>query len=286
MKNKLQVAVAFTFIGFAIWWLSFQRVVTDQGLAVQWFGTTYGLMALIGSIIGLLGVKKWGGFKTVLGKALTFFSLGLLAQEVGQLTYAYYIYGAKIQIPYPSWGDMAYFGSVLLYICAAFFLTKAVGAQYLLKSTNYKFIAVIVPGILLAVSYAVFLYRHEYDFSHPLTVFLDFGYPIGQAVYISIAITAYLLSRKMLGGVMKSGIVLIILALFIQYIADFTFVYQSSRGTYLAGKFDDFLYLLAYFALASAMVKFHTIHHSLKTFQHTDTDLKPQPANTDTQEID
>ena len=263
MKNKTQIAIAVLFLGYVIWWLSFQRVVEQQGLAVQWFGGTYGVMALIGSIIGCTVARKWGGFKTVLGKALTFFSFGLLAQEAGQLIYTYYIYGAKVQIPYPSWGDAAYFGSVLLYICAAFFLTKAAGAKFSLKDTKYKIIAFLVPAVLLAVSYGIFLFHHAYDFSHPLTVFLDFGYPIGQAIYISIAITAYLLSRKLLGGVMRSGIVLVILALFIQYVADFTFVYQSSRHTYLSGKYDDLLYLISYFAMATALIKFHTIYRGL-----------------------
>src|SRR4029077_16529139 len=96
-------------------------------------------------------------------------------------------------------------------------------------------------------------------------VFLDFGYPMGQAIYISIAITAYLLSRKMLGGIMKAGILLVILALFIQYISYFTFIYQSSRGTYLAGKFDDLFYLISYFAMTIAMIKFYKIYSELRS---------------------
>jgi hypothetical protein len=264
MKNKLQVIVTLIFLGFVAWWASFQHVVTDQGLSVQWFGGTYGLMALIGSIIGFITARKWGGFKTVLGRALIFFSLGLLAQEAGQLIYTYYIYGAKIQIPYPSWGDVAYFGSVLLYITAALYLGKAAGVRFSLKSTKYKLIAIAVPVVLLLASYWIFLHNHQYDTSKPLTVFLDFGYPMGQAIYISVAITAYLLSRKMLGGVMKRGILMIILALFIQYIADFTFIYQSSRGTYLSGKYDDLIYLVSYFALTMALLQMRSIYYGLK----------------------
>lgn len=264
MKNKLQILVTVIFLGIVGWWISFQHVVNQQGLSVQWFSATYGIVALIGSIIGFLAARKWGGFRTVLGKALTFFSLGLLAQEAGQLIYAYYIYVAKVQIPYPSWGDVAYFGSVLLYITAALFLAKAAGAKFSLKDTKYKAIAILVPLVLLIASYTILLHNHHYDTSKPLTVFLDFGYPMGQAIYISIAITAYLLSRKLLGGVMKQGIVLIIIALFVQYVADSTFIYQSSRNTYLSGKYDDLIYLIAYFAMTTAMIKFHTIYSSLR----------------------
>jgi hypothetical protein len=270
-KNKTQIAVTVLFLAYVGWWLSFQRVVTHQGLTVQWFGGTYGVMALIGSVVGFRAAHKWGGFATVLGKALTFFSLGLLMQEAGQLIYTYYIYGAKIQIPYPSWGDVAYFGSVLLYITAAFYLTRAAGARFSLKDVKNRVIAFVVPIALLVASYSIFLYHHQYDFHHPLTVFLDFGYPMGQASYIAIAITAYLLSRKMLGGVMRTGILLVILALFIQYISDFTFVYQSNRGTYLSGKYDDLFYLIAYFAMTTAMIKFHAIYSGLRAGKTEET---------------
>ncbi len=265
-KNKLQILVTLIFLGFVTWWASFQHVVAKQGLAVQWYGGTYGVVALIGAVIGFSTAKKWGGHRTVLGKALMFFSLSLLAQEAGQLIYTYYIYGAKIQIPYPSWGDAAYFGSVLLYIWAAIFLAKAVGVKFSLKKRlSYKITAAVLPLILLVVSYAILLHHHQYNTSKPLTVFLDAGYPIGEALYISIATVAYLLSRKMLGGIMRSGILLIILALLIQYISDFNFVYQSSRGTYLSGKYADLLYLIAYFAMTSALIRFRTIYHRLRT---------------------
>jgi hypothetical protein len=263
-KNKLQFLVTVVFFGLVIWWISFQHVVTKQGLSAQWFEGTYGLMALTGSVIGFIAARKWGGFKTVLGRSLTFFAIGLLAQEAGQLIYQYYIYADKISIPYPSFGDVAYFGGVLVYICAAIFLAKATGVSLSLKKkTGYKVIAVAIPLIMLVVSYQILLHNHHYDTSHPLTVFLDAGYPIGEACYISVAIVAYLLSRKMLGGIMKAGILLVIFALVVQYVADFTFVYQSNRGTYVAGKFDDLFYLIAYFVMTSAMIKFLTTYKVL-----------------------
>ena len=177
--------------------------------------------------------EKMGRPKTVLGKSLMFFSLGLFAQEAGQLVSSYYTQIAKTDLPYPSLGDVAYFGSVLLYICAALFLAKVAGVRFSLKKSGYKAIAVVVPVILLAISYSLLLHNYQYDTTKPLTVFLDAGYPIGQACYISIAIVAYLLSRKLMGGIMRAGFVLVILALFIQYVSDFTFIYQSHRGTYV-----------------------------------------------------
>lgn len=265
MKNKLQLFVTLAFLGFVAWWLSFQHVVAHQGSSVNWFENSYGLVALTGSIIGFFAIKKWGGLKTVLGKSLLFFSLGLFAQEVGQLVSSYYTQVVKVALPYPSVGDVAYFGSVLLYICAALFLARVAGVKFSLKKSGYQVIAVAVPIVLLAVSYLLLLHNHQYDTSKPLTVFLDAGYPIGQACYISITLVAYLLSRKLLGGVMKSGLILVILALCVQYVADFTFIYQSHRSTYTPGRFDDLFYLIAYFVMTTALIRFHTIYKNLRT---------------------
>lgn len=263
LKNKLHVFVTLIFLGYVGWWGSFQHVVENQGKAVQWFGGTYGGIALIGAVIGFIAASKWGGFKTVLGRALMFFSLGLLAQEAGQLILTYYIYGSKIQIPYPSWGDVAYLGSTLSYLTGAFFLTKAVGVKFSLKKMKYKIVAFIIPASILAISFVVFMYHHQYDLHRPVTVFLDSAYPIGDAIYISLGILAYLLSIRMLGGIMRICILIVIAGLTLQYIADFTFLYQSSRGTYLAGKYDDLLYLIAYFVTATAMIKFLSTYKDL-----------------------
>jgi hypothetical protein len=263
-KNKLQVLVTVTFLGFVAWWLSFQHVVASQGSSVNWFENTYGLIALIGSIIGFVAMKKWGGPRTVLGKSLLFFSLGLLAQEVGQLVSSYYTQIAKTDLPYPSVGDVAYFGGVLLYVCAAFFLARVAGVKFSLKGMGYKMIAVIVPLILLFVSYSVLLHNYQFDTTRPLTVFLDAGYPLGEVGYISIAIVAYLLSRKLLGGIMKSAILLVILALCVQYISDFSFIYQSHHSSYVPGKFVDLFYLTAYFVMTTAMIRFNTVHNKIR----------------------
>ena len=268
-KNKIQIILTLIFLGYVAWWASFQSVVQSQGRSVQWFGATYGVVALIGAVTGLVASRKWGGYKTIMGRALLFYALGLFAQEAGQIIYTYYIYGAKIQIPYPSWGDLAYFGSVLLYIYATILLAKAVGIRFSLKLKKYRIITFLVFAVILSTSYWVFLHGHQYDWGKPLTSFLDFGYPMGQAVYISLAVTAYLLSRKMLGGVMRDGILVIILALAVQYFSDFTFLYQSSRGTWLTGRWNDLSYLVAYFVMAMAMVKFNLIYSGLRKKKST-----------------
>jgi len=61
-----------------------------------------------------------------------------------------------------------------------------------------------------------------------LVVFLDFGYPLGQAVYVSLALVVLLSLGKFLGGVMKRPVLLLLLAFILQYAADFNFLYSHT----------------------------------------------------------
>ena len=117
-----------TFIIFTLWWLYITvslRHSDHNSVHNQVFAATYGVQALFGGLIGLWAAKKWGGSKSLVGRALLFFGLGLLLQQFGQIVYSIYLYALNGQIPYPSFGDIGYFGSVLFYIYAAWQLAKA-----------------------------------------------------------------------------------------------------------------------------------------------------------------
>lgn len=247
---------------FTVWWLYINVMLRDPdhgSLNNQIFAATYGVVSLVGGVVGMAASRKWGGSKSLIGKALLFFSIGLFAQEFGQLAYSFYIYALKVDIPYPSVGDIGYFGSVLFYIIAAIHLARATGFRFSIQDKSKKAIAAIVPLLLLSGSYYYFLRGYVFDFSSftsGLTVFLDFGYPLGQAVYIAIVIITYLLSKKMLGGVMKNKILLILFALFVQYAADSSFLYAAKFDKYFAAGANDLLYLFAYAALALGLSSF------------------------------
>lgn len=259
--DKIQLLVGLLFAGFVAWWLTiyFTDTPDHTGTANQLFAATYGSVALLGGLIGISASKAWGLHKSLIGRAVLFFSLGLLAQELGQVIYSFYLYALHVQIPYPSFGDIGYFGSVVLYIYASLQLLKATGARFSLKDRSKQIIAVILPLLLLSASYAYFLNDYHFDFSSPqaaLTVLLDLGYPLGQAAYIAIALLTYLLSRDLLGGIMKRKVLFILFALLMQYIADFTFLNAANNETMYPGGANDLMYLIAYVAMALALSTF------------------------------
>jgi hypothetical protein len=216
-------------------------------------------IALIGAVVGLVASKKWGYGKSLVGRALLFFSFGLFAQEFGQLSYSYYLYVLHGEIPYPSIGDIGYFGSVLFYTYGVVLLARASGIKFGLTSMSKKLIAGVVPLALLIASYLFFLKGYEFDFSSAsavLRVFLDFGYPFGQAIYIAIALLTLLFSQKLLGGIMRNKVLMLIAALVVQYIADFSFLEAVKLEKAFPAGANDLMYLLAYALMSLALLTF------------------------------
>lgn len=261
--HKYHIITALFFVGLSIWWVIVQQVQFSE-LDRQIFSAVYGLMALWGALWGLKTSFEWGGLKSIFGKAIFFLSLGLFAQEFGQLAYSFYANFLHVEIPYPSVGDVGYFGSIPLYAYGAWLLAQTSGIKFTVQSSFDKLKIVLFPTVLLVISYALFLRGYEFDWSNPLVVFLDFGYPLGQAIYISIALLTYVMCRRVLGGVMRSRVILLLVAFVLQYLADFTFLYQNSTGTWEGGRINDYMYLIAYTAMTIALLELRHVIAGLR----------------------
>lgn len=265
---KKEIAAKIVVVGFLLftaWWivLRFLHLPNDSN-PNQLFAAVYGITALWGGIWGVGTARKWGGIHSVMGKSLLLFSVGLLLQEIGQVTYSSYIYFLKIPVPYPSIGDLFFYLTIPFYIAAVLYMAKASGVRISLRSFRNKLQAIIIPAAILTFSYIFFLQKYEFDFTQPLKMILDLGVPIGQAIYISFAILTYTLTRGVLGGIMRSKVLFILLALVAQYVADWTFLYQASQGTWYAGGLNDYMYLTAYFLLTFGLLQFSTAFNKLK----------------------
>jgi hypothetical protein len=218
-------------------------------------------MAFYGCICGIHVANKWGDIKTLMGRAILMFSLGLLMQTMGQLIDSIYIIYFHIPIPYPSLGEIPYFGSIPVYICAAYLLAAASGIKVNIQSYRQKILALIVPILMLGFGYFLFLQGYKFDWNNPIKIIEDFGYPLGEAIYISIALITFIFSRTILDGIMKSRAMLMLFALGAQYMADYIFVYQSDQ--YFAGCYMDLLYLIAYFIMTMALLNLKSIRVSI-----------------------
>ncbi|MEI8130111.1 MAG: hypothetical protein WCG55_01235 [bacterium] len=255
-------------VALAVWWailfFKFNSSLTIENL--RW-GAVYQIVAFIGAVSGIIISNSWGGAKSLIGRAVLVFSIGLLLQNFGQTVFSIYNLVLKVQVPYPSLADVGFFGSIPFYIYGTYLIGRVCGSRISLKSYHGKAFAFLLPAVLLGLSYTLFLRGYQFDFTNPLKIVLDFGYPLGQATYISLAMLAFVFSKDFLGGVMKSTVLLLLGALCVQYIADFNFLYQAGNNTWLNGGYGDMLYLLAYTFLSFALIQFGAVFSKIRNTQ-------------------
>ncbi len=268
LKDSKALRTTFLLFVFFIFWRIILFILpatpNDEfnALSFTW-GATYQIVALIGAIYGFMTARSWGGRKSIIGRAILFFAFGLFFQCFGQAVSSYFVYTTG-DIPYPSLGDIGFFGGIPLYTFGIILLAKSSGVSISLKSFLRKIQAVMIPLIFLILSYKILLGGYEIDWSQPIRLILDFGYPLGQAFYVSIAILTYLLSRNVLGGMMRKPILFFIMALAGQYLSDFTFLYQAYRGLYVPEGINDLMYLFAYFLMSISLIQLRIVFNKIR----------------------
>lgn len=238
-----------------LWWIYLHitgLIFTDQA---YWFNITYGIIALIGGINGILTSKKWGGLGSLVGKAIVFLSFGLIMECIAVTIWSIYNIWFKIEVPYPSFADVFYFMIIPLYSIAMFYLAKASGATISLKELKNKLNALLVPCIMLIFAYFLFL-RQGIDTADPIKLIFDLGYPLGYALTLSIGIITYFATKNYIGGQMKRLVLFLLVAYLMQFIADYWFLYRTLQGTYYNGGIVDMAYTIAIVSMSIAILQF------------------------------
>src|SRR5688572_6013166 len=89
-ESRILKFVVVFFILLSAWWLYMYLNGITEGVGTDLFLLVYPILTLVGGIYGLIIGKKWGGFRSTFGSAVSIFALGLLAQTFGQYLYNYY----------------------------------------------------------------------------------------------------------------------------------------------------------------------------------------------------
>lgn len=221
-----------------------------------YFTDSYGLIAGIGGIIGLINSFKWGGVNSVVGRSILMFSLGLIFQFFGQISYAIVSHMYLEEIPYPSFGDFFYFLSTPFYIYGIWSIGIASGIKFELRKLSAKVIFILLMLVIVAASYYFFLSTFPFETTPPTIILLEFVYPIFQAVSVALALICYFLSKNLLGGIMKPSVLLLLGAFALQYLADTYFTYEYGHEMWHPAGASDYFYLIAYFVMSIAVFKF------------------------------
>lgn len=240
-----------------VWWIYLQLgnlTNSTQAYLFDWF---YGVIGFSGALYGIyISFKKWGGWDSIIGKGLILLPVGLLGQWFGLQVWTYYNVIAKVETPYPSLADVGYFALIPAYAFGALMFALAAGAKFSLKTKRGKIGVLFIPLIALGLSYALFLKDIGFDPFNLVKAFLDFGYPLGEIIPVSIALFTLTLSRNFLGGTMRSRILFLVGAFFFQFLTEYAFLYTAGAETYVNGGWNDLMYATSYAIMSFGLISF------------------------------
>jgi hypothetical protein len=254
---------------YVAWWLAlFIFAPEGESIFSDYYVDTYAVIAGLGGFIGLYVSSKWDFLKSYVGKSLFFLSLGLFSQFFGHLYYSalFYLYG--IENAYPSFGEFFYLATIPFYVLGVWYMAKASGLTLTLSDYKKKISAALFPIVMIGISYFAFL--GSYDATGlPFTyIFLDYVYPLGQALFVSLAILTFYMTKNILGGIMRKKVVFILFALLFQYIADSLFIYETRAEIWYPGGPSDLMFVISYFLMAIGLAGFLNISAELKKNNH------------------
>lgn len=231
------------------WWILLNSVFIADTTQKYFFGFVFGCIPLIGGLLGLRNSLKWGGAASVMGRATGLLSLGLISWALGGLIWAYYNFFGGVDIPYPSWADVAYVVSWPLWTLGAIQLSRATGAQFSLRKVKGRLVLYTVPLLVIALSYyllVVIARGGEVTTGESLLkTFFDLAYPIGDVVVLSFSLVIYGLSFKYLGGKYQKSILILLAGFIVNYIADFAFSWTTTMEIFAVGGWVDLLFMTA-----------------------------------------
>jgi hypothetical protein len=240
---------------------------------VKGFLLTLNLFIYLTGFFGLLKAHAWGGWKSVMGRAVGSLSLGMITWATGNMIWVWYLFYANVEVPYPSLADAIFVLSWPLWSYGVWNLSKATGAKFGLRTTGGKFLLVLVPLACAALSYYLLIMVARggvIDFNvDSLQLFFDLFYPFGSMVIFSIVGVVYMLSRNFLGGRYRIAILLLFLGFIGNYISDFTFSYTTNTGTYFNASLIDYIFSVSLYLISMGitnldpnMIKQKMVHHT------------------------
>src|SRR3990167_2932601 len=110
IKNNYQKILTLYLIFLLIFWVILYFSGETTSFWNYFYSFAFSLVPLIAGFGGLFLAKRWGFFRSAIGRAVFFISLGSFAWGSGSMIWSYYNLVENIAAPYPSLAD---FGFVL-----------------------------------------------------------------------------------------------------------------------------------------------------------------------------
>jgi hypothetical protein len=262
--NIYQKLVSLFYVGLVVFWVVIQLKGSRDGNVNFTYSFLFGLIPLLGGLVGMFRSRVWGGLSSALGRAVFFVSLGLVLWGIGESIWSYYNFFRDVAAPYPSWADLGFAPSIFFWVLGAIALARASGAWLQLKRSHFaKLYAVIMIVVLSALSYWLLIRVARGNVLVPagetaLKTVLDIAYPLGDFLAAVFAFLVFTLSFKYLGGLYRMAIAALLFGLFTMYVADFVFSYTTTVGSYFNADWGDLLLTTGLFLLTFGVLGLST----------------------------
>ena len=262
--NNLQKLFGLYFLVTIILWVVLRLQNSKAGDANYWYSFLFGLTPLFAGAIGIAKAGIWGRFRSALGKAVFFVSLGLLLWGFGETIWSYYNFFKNVPAPYPSIADIGFAPSIFFWVLGAAYLSRASGALLLLKrSAKAKLFSIVAIVGLAVLSYYLLIHVARGGVLVPqgetaLKTVLDIVYPLGDFLAVNFAFLVFILSFKYFGGFYRKATGAILLGLGVMYVGDIVFSYTTTTGSYYNADWGDLILNIGLALLSFGILGFST----------------------------
>lgn len=261
--NIYQRLITGYFLAMVVLWAGLLLTHHKGGNWNYWYSFLFGLIPLMGGLVGIWKAGLWGGLRSTLGRAVFFVSLGLVLWGFGESIWSYYNFFRHVAAPYPSLADIGFAPSIFFWILGTAYLSVATGALFALRKSHFtKFLVVLAVAVLVVPSYYIQVHVARGGVLVPkgetvLKTVLDIAYPFGDFLALTFAAIVFGLSYKYFGGIYRRAVIYLLAGLAVMYCADSVFSYTTTKNTYYNADWGDLLlaaglYLITYGILAFA----------------------------------
>jgi hypothetical protein len=258
MKNALPTIIKLFAVFSIIYWV-FIFATDAEMILFDLFGVMLIILPILGIIYACNVKKEWGGFKSSVGKSITFITISLLAWAIGQAIFVYYAISAG-EVPYPGAPDLFFILMDPFYALAMIMIMKYSGASRNIGRKSYApLILLTVPLALLAFNYW-FFFGTEFvfgDLPDPELIF-NLIYSFGSTLVMTLIVITVVLSYGKLGGKMKSALYIIFAGILLQYVGDILYSLIELESDAWNGTPGDFLFFLSLTTVIIGLTKLDT----------------------------
>jgi len=210
-------------------------------------------VALAPVVVALETSRRYGWeFESKLGRIWSMFLIGLSLWFLGELVWAIYVLGFKIDAPYPSVADVFYLLGYVPLICGVIMYLMQFRPALSLKTARLGlFIATVM--IILTIA---FLYRPIINSPNdPLTISLDLLYTTLDLVVLIFSAQMFVFTlsySSLFGGDLWKALLFLVIGAILNAGANLLFSYLTLLSVYYEGNPSELLYLWSYIGFCLA----------------------------------